>query len=79
MPTDQILRELKCIFSKWKSDDDICFTNGDAEFHLCATKQLIRVDYYSMSEVDLNKIIDVLLKYDCPLYDSLIDVRFDEY
>ena len=41
------------------------------------TKQFVRVDCYSMTEKNINKIIDVLLKYECPLYDAAIDVRFD--
>ena len=41
------------------------------------TDQIVRVDCYGMTEYSMNKVIDILDKYNCPLYDSTIDVRFD--
>ena len=41
------------------------------------TKQFVRVDCYNLTEYNMNRIIDIMLKYECPLYDAAIDVRFD--
>jgi hypothetical protein len=57
--------------------ENICYEKGDDEaFHLLLTNQFVRVDCYSVSDVNMNVIIDIMEKYDCPLYDSAIDVRF---
>ena len=50
--------------------------NGNG-FQLMITDQFVRVDCYGMTEYSMNKVIDILDKYNCPLYDSTIDVRFD--
>lgn len=77
LPSMQILQEFKDTFKEWENTDDLYFTKGDEEFELFITEQFVRVDYYTMTEENLNKIIDILFKYDCPLYDASIDVRFD--
>lgn len=77
IPSEQILQDFKCEFAEWKHSDDSYFENGDEAFELFISKQFVRVDCYSMTEQNMNKIIDILLKYDCPLYDAAIDVRFD--
>ena len=64
-------------FAEWNRSDDFYFEKQREAFELYLTKQFVRVDCYRMTEQNINKIIDVLLKYDCPLYDAAIDVRFD--
>ncbi|MCM1253315.1 MAG: hypothetical protein NC321_10880 [Clostridium sp.] len=78
IPSKQILQDFKSEFAKWECSDDSDFENGDEAFQLLITKQFVRADCYSMTEKNMNKIIDIMLKYDCPLYDAAIDVRFDE-
>lgn len=78
LPIKQILQDLRNAFVEWENVDDSYFTKGEAEIQLFVTEQFVRADCYSVTEKDMNKIIDTLLVYDCPLYDSLIDVRFDE-
>ena len=77
IPSKQVLEDFKIEFSEWKYSDDLIFSKGQESFQLLITNQFVRADCYSMSEQNMNKIIDILLKYDCPLYDAAIDVRFD--
>lgn len=77
LPIKQILQDLRNAFVEWENVDDSYFTKAEAEIQLFVTEQFVRADCYSVTEKDMNKIMDTLLVYDCPLYDSLIDVRFD--
>lgn len=74
---NQICIDFKKEFSSWNSQDDGYFENGDEAFQLMITKQFVRVDCYNLTEYNMNRIIDIMLKYECPLYDAAIDVRFD--
>lgn len=78
IPMEKIIHDFDVEFSSWKSEDERYFEKGDEAFELMITNQFVRVDCYSVSEYNMNKIIDIMLKYDCPLYDSAINVRFDE-
>lgn len=78
LPTDKILSDIKQVFSDWLNNNDIYFESGDETFEIMITEQFVRFDCYSMSEYNMNKIIDIMLEYECPLYDSVIDVRFEE-
>ena len=77
LPTDKILSEVKQVFKDWTVSDDTYFEKDEESFELMLTKQFARFDCYSMSEDDMNKIIDIMFDHGCPLYDSAIDVRFD--
>ena len=77
IPLEHILQDIVCEFAEWNRSADFYFEKQSEAFELYLTKQFVRVDCYSMTEQNINKIIDVLLKYDCPLYDAAIDVRFD--
>ena len=79
LPVEQILQDIKNALQGWEKISEQDFIQGESMIQLFTTIQFVRVDCYSVSEIHMNKIIDVLIKYDCPLYDSLIDVRFDEY
>ena len=77
IPSEQILQDIACEFAEWDRLNDFWFENQSEAFEVYITKQFVRVDCHSMTEQNMNKIIDILLKYDCPLYDAAIDVRFD--
>lgn len=77
IPSEQILQDITCEFAEWERLNEFCFENRHESFQVFITKQFVRVDCYSMTEQNMNKIIDILLKYDCPLYDAAIDTRFD--
>lgn len=76
LPTEQILSDVKKEFSDWNQIDAYNYEKDDAAIEIFANDQIFRFDCYSVSEADMNKIIDIMLSYECPLYDSAIDVRF---
>jgi len=41
------------------------------------TSQFIRIDCYDMDKRTMNKFINILDKYDRPIYDHQISTRFD--
>ena len=43
------------------------------------TPQFVRIDCYGMKGEDMNKFIDILDEYGCPLYDSQVGERFDNH
>ena len=76
LPTEQILIDVKKAFSDWDQIDAYNYEKDDAAIEIIANDQIFRFDCYIVSEADMNKIIDIMLSYECPLYDSAIDVRF---
>lgn len=78
LPISDILDDFRECFSNWKCNDYNYFVKENESFQLMLTTQFVRCDCYCMSEFNMNKIIDIMLKYDCPLYDSVIDVRFED-
>lgn len=46
-------------------------------FQLYVMPQLICANCTGMAGEDMNKIIDVLLEFNCPLYDPQVGKRFD--
>lgn len=78
LPTEEIMKKFINEFKVWERLSPTCFEKGNSCFEIMITKQFVRVDCYSMSERDMNVIIDIMDEYKCPLYDSVIDVRFDE-
>ena len=76
LPADKILSDVKSVFSDWEQIDTYNYEKNGAAFEIFATNQICRFDCYSLTEADMNKIIDIMLEYDCPLYDAAIDVRF---
>lgn len=77
IPTELIMEDFKSEFADWETEDDKSFEKGQEYFEIMSTNQFVRVDCYSVSESGMNRIIDIMQKYGCPLYDSAIDVRFE--
>jgi hypothetical protein len=78
LPKNEIQEDFDKTFNGWEKLDDVHYEKGKEAFELMITNQLVRVDCYGLSEISMNKIIDIMLKYGCPLYDPAIDVRFDD-
>ena len=77
LPIDEIHTQLDKTFSKWKKLDMNHYEKNDSMIEVFTTGQFVRFDCYGVSEEDMNKLIDIMLAYDCRLYDSAIDLRFD--
>ncbi|MCR4833094.1 MAG: hypothetical protein K5900_05930 [Butyrivibrio sp.] len=76
LSTTKILSDVKNAFCDWKQIDTYNYEKDGAAIEIFASNQICRFDCYNLTEKDMNKIIDIMLKYDCPLYDAAIDVRF---
>jgi hypothetical protein len=80
LPIESILKDIQKEFINWKPEEsDIDFENpdGNGAFQIFTTKQFVRFDCYGMEGVDMNRIIDVMTKYECPLYDPQVTERYD--
>lgn len=77
IPVSQIIADFNKAFIKWINNDNKYYEKDNEAFELMTTEQFVRVDCYEMTADNMNKIIDIMIKYDCPLYDAAIDVRFD--
>ncbi|MCL2575978.1 MAG: hypothetical protein FWE33_06050 [Defluviitaleaceae bacterium] len=77
LPISQILKDIEIAFKGWEKLSKCDFEKENTAFRIFITEQFVRFDCYSVSQEDINKIIDILFEYDCPLYDSQISERFD--
>lgn len=67
LPIDKIITA----FSSWSwQNKDTCENlKGKGSFEIYTTLQFVSIYCYGMNGNDMNNFIDILLKYDCPLYD----------
>lgn len=78
LPIDEIKEKLFETFGGWnRLDDTHLDLNGSQMIEIFTTNQFVRFDCYGVSEDNMNRLIDLMLSYDCRLYDSSINVRFD--
>ncbi|MBO4688067.1 MAG: hypothetical protein J5636_06095 [Clostridiales bacterium] len=75
LPIEEIRSAFEKEFTSWKKDGNF-FEKGSQSFELTMTDQSVRVDCYSVEIDNLNRIIDIMLKFECPYYDPSIDTRF---
>ena len=80
LPIADILRKIGETFSHWDalSPTDYENPNGGA-FQITATPQIVRIDCYGVSGDDMNRLMDILIAFGCPLYDPQISERFDSW
>ncbi|MFH6992960.1 hypothetical protein [Flavobacterium sp. FlaQc-48] len=79
LPIDSIRKEIENEFSEWKIDNDSWQNpSGKGAFQISNTTQFVRFDCYNMTGDDMNRIIEVLLQFDCPLYDPQTSTRYDQ-
>lgn len=81
LPIDNILNDIVKSFSHWNRIDQSYFfenINAPGAFNVETTSKFVRVCCSNNVEgEDMNTFIDILLKYDCPLYDPQVSKRFD--
>lgn len=78
LPVDKIKKTLADYFKDWKKISDCVYDNGNEGVEVFITQQFVRFDCYDATADTMNELIDIMLEYDCKLYDSSINVRFDE-
>lgn len=79
LPVSEITARIAEVFERhWQRiGTDGWERDAGGAFQLTTTPQFVRVDCYGMAGDDMNRIIDVLLEFDCPLYDPQAGERFD--
>ena len=78
LPIESIINKVGEVFADYDKLDDRNYESGKGSFSVSTTEQSVLFDCgYSLPETELNKIIDIMLEYDCPFYDPQIETRFD--
>ena len=79
LPIDDIITDIDKEFADWTiKSNDYENPKGKGTFQILTTPQFVRFDCYGMEGEDMNRIIDVMIKYECPLYDPQVPQRYDE-
>ena len=81
LPIDEILKKVAIVFSDWTIFDSgkDFEKEGHGAFQIFTTSQVVRFDCCGMQEADMNKLMDILIDFGCPLYDPQISTRFDSW
>ena len=75
---DEILEKINHVFSGYSKPDDSNFESSKGSFTVYTTNQSVIFDCsFGLPIAELNKIIDIMLAFDCPCYDPQIVTRFD--
>jgi len=78
LPVSEMKEKVKRTFSNYNMLDEQNFESANGSFTIFENSQYVIFDCsFSMPVDDLNKIIDIMLEYDCPYYDPQIEIRFD--
>ncbi len=68
---------MRQIFADWSIRGNEYEKADGQYFEITYTDYFFRVDSYGVTMRELNRIMDVLARYGCPVYAPSIDVRFD--
>lgn len=79
LPIEDILKKTASVFSDWNALNENIYEKSDASFEISVTSQTVRFDCYGVSEDDMNRLIDIMADFGCPLYDPQISTRFDSW
>lgn len=79
LPVEKILKKIAIEFITWERTGLYDFeSENEGSFQVTVTDRFVRIDCYDMDTEDMNVFIDIMLEYDCPLYDPQLPQRFDE-
>jgi hypothetical protein len=80
LPTAVIINRINSVFSQWERVDEFSWKNNDGPGAFCVkvTPQSIKIDCYGTQGKTMDKLVDVMEEYKCPLYDPQVPERFDE-
>ncbi|MCI9844807.1 hypothetical protein [Flavobacterium pectinovorum] len=80
LPIQVILNRISSVFSEWEKVDENSWQNntGKGAFQIITTPQSIKIDCYGTEGKTMNKLVDVLEEFKCPLYDPQVPERYDE-
>lgn len=78
LPVRDILDKVNEVFCDYDKLDEYNFESLVGAFTIYTTEQTVLFDCsWSLPATELNKIIDIMLGFDCPFYDPQITTRFD--
>ncbi len=78
LPVKDILKRVGAEFADWTAVGEKDYEkDGCGAFSISVTPQSVRFDCYDMSGEDMNRLMDVMQEFDCPLYDPQLGERFD--
>ncbi len=78
LPIADIMKRVEQVFSDWERPIETHFEHKRrGSIEIFTTPQAVRFDCYGLEIDDLNRIIDIMLEFDCPLYDPQVSERFD--
>lgn len=78
LPIDRIRAEIAEAFTEgWTQLDPDTWEGSKGTFQVFTTRQYVRIDCYGMDGEDMNRFIDILDHYGCPLYDPQTEQRYD--
>lgn len=77
LPISEIYDELKTVYSEWNWKSKYTLELVEQMIEIFMTEQFVRFDCYNVTVDNMNTIIDIMGKYQCPLYDSSISTRFE--
>ncbi|MFY0482119.1 hypothetical protein ACI6PS_05890 [Flavobacterium sp. PLA-1-15] len=80
LPTDIILNRINSVFSKWERVDENSWKNSDGPGAFCvkSTPQSVIVECYGTQGKTMDKLVDIMEEFKCPLYDPQVPERYDE-
>ena len=80
LPVELILNRINSVFSKWEKVDENSWKNnsGRGAFQIITTPQSIKIDCYGTEGTTMDKLVDLLEEFKCPLYDPQVPERYDE-
>ena len=80
LPIRSIIKDVRMEFDNWRMEETVMNfknLNGKGTFEIFTTTQFVRFDCRGMDGLDMNRIIEIMVKYNCPLYDPQVPKRYD--
>ena len=80
LPVEVIMNRINSVFSQWERVDENSWKNnaGKGAFQVIVTPQSVKIDCYGTEGKTMNKLVDVMQEFKCPLYDPQVPERYDE-
>ena len=80
LPTEVMVNRINSVFSKWERVDANSWknTDGPGAFYVKTTPHSVKIDCYGTVGTTMDKLVDIMDEFKCPLYDPQVPMRYDE-
>lgn len=75
LPRDEIIERLYELYPSME-DTALDWSGPTGAFQAEVTGQSVIFLCYSLQKVEINKLIDMMMEFDCPLFDPQVSTRF---